>query len=694
MAYQLAITKPEEGAGAAFDAMKNLLNTLGIFYTTDEVCMELGERVLNPEAVNNAVAYVKKNKKAIYVKGPGITPTDEQIIETIITLENRKALNFTGSASNINDKLPELREENKNPREFALAVKKLRGNAGLGSPNAGWRDDLQVNLARGTSDRLTENSLVTPPKWDRNTPLTVAAFAHTEKNRLTEFVSETTTFFVTFESDDKTPAEKIGEQPVSGGTPIRVSTFAEAEVKAWAKAALLDNKDAQIAHGTKQTVLKTSDKTLINWLQEVINEENLNAKIAPFAQNRENPKELGSLLVDDLFSRLSTAELKTPLLILSPNHSYSSYVKEVWDGIKEKGGFKLAKQSQILRASATRDHYKAIEYKAAKAGKLLIKDENGVQIAKKPLQAGEVAMVTHFDRDRARQLVGNTLETAKNDGRKTVLFGFDESDPYYKIAVNELEAIKGQYPTIEIKIMEAGAATVYYLTKGVENTVLVLNNIYGDFATDIELNGKGTAYSIGTIYDGRGAVELGSGGTAPDLIQLWKETCTLRFNPMSFVEGVSLAILAQSKLMKGQEREAEIAIAKALEDAIYATTSKGIVPPIVEGKFRKNEGETYKKVTSQTFLKSVEVEAMRILDLPHLKKKEAELEAAIALDAALYEADTKYGKEWRELNKKWNEQREKSGEIDIVKPDYSISLPEGFAVSAEALLELQKKRVG
>ncbi len=712
--YRLAITKPEEGAGAAFDAMSELLVSLKIPYTTQEVSMDLSERVLNPEAVKDAVNFVKNNPEVIYVKGPGITPTDEQIFQTIITLEKRGNLFFKGSAATLNDNIAELRESfrplesDEHMQDFAKKTMLLRVPfGGLGSPNAGWRDDLQANLKRGTSDKLAKNSLVQPPKWETTTPLTIAAFAPTENNRLTAIIEKPTTFTVNFEPEDKSsPTEKIGAQEVSGNTPVRISSFNEAEVKAWAKSVLGNiSPQTQIAHGTKQTVLKKSDVSLIGWIQNVLDELNLATQIAPFARKKDAPDKLGALLVDDLFSRLSTTELTTPTMILSPNHSYGTYVKDVWDGIKTNGGFKITQNSEIVRASATRDHYKAIEYKAEKPGTLAIKDKDGNAILSKKLAGGDAAMVTHFDRARVKSMVGSTLKSANENGRKNILFGFDKDDPYYEIAVDELDAIKGQYPNLNIEVLDAAKATVKYLTGGAKDTTLMLNNIYGDFATDIELNGKGTSYSVGTLPDGRGVVELGSGGTAPDLITLWKETCILRFNPMSFIEGISLAITAATnKLPEGKEKNLAIATAKALEDGIYLSTNKGIVLPIVKGKFRKNPDAEYKEVSTETFLKSVELEAIRILkdqklitDISDEKiaHMQSELNNAIATDKALFAAEKKHGQKWKELTLTWNNKREASSEIDIIKPHFSIDIPPDIKISTlneDVLLNLQATR--
>jgi len=701
--YKLAITKPEEGAGVAFNAMLSLLANLKISYVTEPVSMDLAKRVLNPETVKNAVAYIKSDTKSIYVKGPGITPTDEQILETIITLEKRNALHFNGSASEINEHLQDLRSQcnfNKSEddlRKFAGKVKELRGNLGLGSPNAGWRDDTQINLERGTSDKLSQNSLVKPPKWDANTPLRVAAFTPVEgQNRVTKFIDYPTVFTVFFLAENGVET-KIASQQISCSTPIRISAFDEKSIKDWAEKELTNiSVQTQIAHGTKQTVLKASDATLIKWLQEVLDAKNLSGQIAFFARHRDNPNKLGSLLVDDLFSRLSTSELKVDTLILSPNHSYGEYVRDVWDGIKAAGGFKIASHSEIIRASATRDHYKAIEYKAEIAGDLLIKDEEGNLIASKHLAVGDVAMVTHFDCERVHKMVESVLKTAGESGRSNILFGFGDPDPYYQLVRDELERLLPEYPNLNVELLPAGEATVRYMTAGVSDTVLALNNIYGDFATDIELNGKGTAYSIGKIYDGRGAVELGSGGTAPDLVALWKASGTMRFNPMSFVEGISLALASLAQIMpQGDEKTYTESLAKALEDAIYITTGKGIVLPIVEGKFSKNEDAGYAKVSTQTFVKSVELEALKIIggEAVKIAGLEKDLQAAIQLDSLLYQADEKYGKQWRELNLAINEKLEKAGKIDPFNPDYSLEIGKNVDIASldvDKLFELRK----
>lgn len=709
--YKLAITPPEEGAGAAYDAMKPLLlDGLGIDYV--ELPMDMASRVLSDcQAVTDASEYVKNDPHCIYVKGPGITPRDDQVISTILHLENTGALTFT--KADLNDRLAQIRKQynsQTHAAEFAAEVKKIIQK--IGSPNAKWRDVLQANLARGCADDLVERSLAQTPQWNAQTPLSTYVFGRHADNQQSGTINyeDGQYYRVEFIPDGKEIPVIIREKvAVSGGTPLRLFSNTKQEFDSWADAALTDAKakGAKIAHGMKQTVLKEYDESMRQWMNEAISRHNMQDSIAPDAQQRDKEGkptgQLNNLLVDDLFSRLSTKQLSEPLAILSPNHSYGAYVRDVWRKVAENGGLKIPQHSQIVRASATGDHYKAVEHIAENDGTLRVKDAQGNIVMQKHMQAGDIAMITHLDRKRTREMIAQSLQNAKDNGHTTLLFGFDKDDDYYSIAHEELATLRLKHPNLKIEIADAAEATARYLTSGAKDTVLVLNNIYGDFATDIEISGKGTSYSIGTMFDGRGVVELGSGGTAPDLVTKWRETGLLEFNPMAFVEGIALALGFAARKMQqtGANNSDTLAISKAVERAVYATTDKGIVLPFIRGKFTKADEAEYTSVGTQSFLQSVKVEAMKILEPTHphlaatLKQEAAKLEDMIALDKALIEANQKFGERWRAANKTWNEKREAAGEIDPFKPDYSIPLEAGMdprEVTAEELLARQEKR--
>lgn len=729
--YVLGVTPPEEGAGVAYSVVQTgLMDRLGILH--HGLPMDLASRILSDgKAVADASEYIKNNKTATYVKGPGITPRDDQVLDTVIWLEKTGKLIFTDST--LNQKVSALRDQLKpheseeNMIRFAYEIggvnlnsvdyhgRTLANKKGLlkpiGSPNAAWRDVLQANLSRGTSDALSERSMVQPAAWSEQTPLVTFAYAPVEgKNRLTTEVKEATTIKVEFIADGQKEVTLVGQQKISAGTPIRLFTTGKQTFLDWADTVLdqIKASDAQIVHGTKQTVLKKYDNALIGWLQEAVNKKGLSDKIAPFARKSKDKAEFGNLLVDDLFARLSTSTLKDPTAVIAPNHSYSGYVKDVWDLVKKKGGFKPSKHSEVVRASATGDHYKSIEFQAPTAGTIRVVDEKGTALLEKHLASGDVAKATHFNRERVRNLVKQSLDSAKTSGRNHMLFGFDD-DAYYRVAVDELNIIKGQYPGLNIRVMSAAEATAEYLTAGVKDTILVLGNINGDFATDIEPFGKGTSYSTGVIFDGRKVVELGAGGTAPDLIVAWKEQGVLKFNPMSFLEGISLATRFAAEQMQKDGKDAALAfkVADAIEAGMYATTDKGIVVPVVKGKFR-SQAKDYTIVSTHTFVKSVEVEAMKLLKGVHpavgdaaIAQAETELKRMIVIDAALYAAAEKFGgekhnKRWEHANIAWHDARIASGEVDLLNPDYTISLPpsvDPMKLDADSLMKLQESRV-
>lgn len=694
LGYELAVTPPEEAAGAAYRAMEWLMESLGI--AIRELPMDMATRVLtNGKAVDDASRWVKENPTVTYVKGPGITPTDEQVLATIATLQKAGRLPSTLSASAIKDQL-----------------------APIGSPNAKWRDELCATLHRGVTPELQEHSTASSPDWSKNKPLTVYAYKATGDNTQTMHYIAGGKIFLSFVPQGSGNPEPVGPSgdaahSVSPHTSLHLFTASENAFKMWARDVLqkIADANAELAYGLKQTVLKTYDGVQLKWLQEVLHEKGTPYAIAEFARARDAklPNELNTgLLVDNLFAILSTEQLKQPTAIICPNHSYSDYVHDVWKKVSEAGGFKLPENSEIVRASATGDHYKAIQYTAKKAGMLEVKGEQGEVLAEKAMGKGDVAMLTHLDRGRVRDMIIQTLNTAIANGRTKILFGFDDDGEYYSSAIGALRDVmfNKKYASLEIKIMNAAEATAHFFTSGVKNTTLILNNIHGDFATDIELCGKGTSYSTATIMDGRGAVELGSGGTAPALLDLWRKKGVLEFNPISFLEGISLALkFTAQNMKKGGVDNARIkrvhALADAIELGIFASTDKGIMLPIASGKFRMKAGEST-LVGTQTFLQSVLVEALRMLKdsypefAEQLPEAEKRLVRMVAIDKAIFAAAQKYGERWREVNMVWHAACEESGIYDPFTPNYTIPVLDEMPtaeITADALMSLQESRV-
>jgi hypothetical protein len=683
--YPLAITPPEEGAGAAYDVAKRaLLEPFGVEYV--ELPMDLATRVLsNSQAVEDASRFVKEHPTSTYVKGPGITPRPDQVLACIMHLEQAGALTFHDPA--LDQQVADLRaQQGGNLQAFAEGVVKLIKP--IGSPNAKWRDALEANLSRGAKDEVAERSLVTPQVWTDATPLTVYAYPATEgTNRWTGKTATDTSITVRFIGADGTERE-IGSQKLSAGSGVRLFRSQAEEVKSWLDDTLkqVAQDGAMVAHGTKQTVLK-SDDTRIVWLADRMAATGLSDKVAPFAQKKDAPAQFNNLLVDDLFARLAATTPDKPLAIVAPNQSYADYVQEVWDAIRAKGGFKPMLHSEVVRASATGDHYKAIETPVTEAGRIQVTDASGAVLAEASVQPGDLVSVTGFDAKRAAALVKQALANAEASHRTQVLFGFDAEDPYYAAALTALESERGKYPGLQIRVLKPAEATAEYFTAGVRDTILVLGNIHGDFATDIEVFGKGTAYSTGTIYDGRNVVELGSGGTAPDLIPEWKETGVLKFNPMSFVEGFILALefAAQNMKRDGKDASAVEQLAEAFSHGLYATMDQGIVPPIVKGKFKTRPDVTeYQLVGTHGFVASVAAEAIAWL---HAKGAagitDETVEAArarsaqqIAEDGAFLKGEAADKAGWRAACTAYHEART----IDPLNPDYTLHLPSGAEV--------------
>jgi hypothetical protein len=716
--YGLIITPPEEGALAAWNALSPLMDKLGIAHKTAP--MDLASRILtNGEAVGNAIKQVKNDKNAVYLKGPGITPSDKQMLETITRLEQKNALKFSlndkTAQTELQNKVDALRTQyqpalsEKNMAEFAAAVK--ASLVKIGSPNAKWRDDLEVTLERGVSDALAKRSTYKPAAWNKETPFEVLALNVDSSNTLEGKISGGLMKIIYTAPDGK---EKIIEEKLGEGSSVRLFTANIKQVSDFLDAnASKVSAAKQIMHGSKATVISEYDVALNKMLSQKLHDMQASDKIAGYALEKDKagnivknengaPQLATGFLIDNVHAILAHKSPEVPTLMIALDQSYAASVKEFWQLVKENGGFKAPENSSIIRLSATKDHYKPFQFTG---GNIRVVDGTGAQVFSKNLGENDYAMITALDRARLTQSIKNIFTDAQANNNK-VIFGFDDN-AYYQIARDEVNAIKPSYPGVQAEVFESSAAAAKYFTAGLKDTLLVSSNIMGDFYTDIELAGKGTSYSIGTLGDGRKAVELGTGGTAPDLLKKWKEEGVLQFNPMAFVEGLSYGVKfsGEARERNGIDGSKEKAIAQALETALYATTDNGIILPISKGAFTMKAGAVETKVSTQTFIKSVELETLRELKSKHpaandaaIAKAEAELEKMIAYDSAIFAilgSDKADG--WKEANKAWNEAREEAGKIDPFNPDYDLGIPldkiDPQKLTSGNLLTLQQARV-
>ena len=742
--YEITITNPEEAAGAAFVSVHKLLEKLGIA-SNDDASMSLKDRILScGKAVKRAVAKVQGNPKTTYLKGSGITPTDSDFLKAIINLETHGVLKLEDAAQNA--KVAELRTQiqpqssPENMVNFAASVGgvydgnlefeykeqkislKLQdgvlGKEVRKSPNADWRDILEATLERGTAAKFAARSTYKLAEWNAETPFSVLAMPATVANTKNGIIANGGKLKILLTPNG---GGKIEEQniEVSAGSSFRFFTTSKTAISEFLDAHAGEiNSAEKIMHGSKATVIKGFDSSCNIALAEKLHSMGASDKIDGSALSKDSKgntitKDGGipvlepKFLIDNVHERLVNPKTapKQPTLMISLNQSYGQSVQDFWQKVRENGGFKTPQNSSIIRLSATKDHYKPIEFSGKETGgKIEIKNENGEVLSAFDLQKNETALFTFLDKDRVRQAVSKVFEDAQNGDKKNVLFGFDDN-AYYGIArqiVDEIQRTQ-QYPSVHAEVLNSSEAAAKFFTgEGIKDCYFVASNIMGDFYTDIEFAGKATSYSIGTLPDGRRAIELGTGGTAPDQLDRWKENGILQFSPMALIEGSVYAIKGAAEIMEreGLKEKANLTkkMAESLENGLYKTIDKGIVLPILAGAFRLPEGVQTTKVSAKTFVKSVEMETLRELGKPAetIAKLEGELAKMIAYDTAIFailasdKADA-----WKNANKKYNEARENAKTIDPFNPNYDLEIPlDGLEIkdiNAENLLKLQEK---
>ncbi|MEQ1705193.1 MAG: hypothetical protein ABL867_04395, partial [Rickettsiales bacterium] len=466
--YGLIITTPEEGALAAWNALEPLMNTLGI--PSKVAPMDLAIRVLtNGEAVGNAIKQVKNDKNAVYLKGPGITPSDKQMLETITKLEQKNALKFSlndkKSEAELQGKIDALRAKNLPIDEFAVAVKSCLNK--IGSPNAKWRDDLEVTLERGVSDALAGRSTYKPAVWNKETPFEVLAVPANSTNTLDGKISGGSMKIIHTAADGK---EKIIEEKLGEGSAVRLFTTNTKQVADFIDSNAEKITTAkQIMHGSKATVIAEYDVALNKILSQKLHVMGASEKIADYALEKDKTKNTVKIdgapqlatgfLIDNVHAILANKAPSVPTVMISLDQSYAQSVKEFWNLVKENGGFKAPENSSIIRLSATKDHYKPFQFTG---GNIKVIDGSGTEIFSKNLGESDYAMLTALDRDRLKQSIKNVFEDAKT-GNKKVIFGFDD-DAYYGIARDEVNAIQPSYPMVQAEVLQSSVAAAKYFT--------------------------------------------------------------------------------------------------------------------------------------------------------------------------------------------------------------------------------------
>lgn len=719
--------KGEETAGVVGDLLrKQMLTPLGIAYESRDI--SVASRVLTEGKVVQTVSEeIGRSDKATLVKEPGVTPSPTQLLDAVSVLERAGKLAFKDAG--LNQKLQALREQHQPTQsdegmaKFAYAVVGTKkpvtyfgidfdNGSGLidgsGSPNAIWRKLLGATLLRSVSAELEKNSTAHLPDWSTSVPIRVLARHRDEENTAFARVGAGD-YRVVFAPASGGEAKPIGSMNIEGeDTPIRMCGDSEQAFKHWFQDQLsyIDAK-AEIVHALKQTVI-TTDYAYIEWMDAVLAEQGKSGQIAAIAQDASDASKLSTkFLADNAVGALASKPPVANTYMISPNASYAEYV-EMMQGIYDAGGFKNPSNSEVIRAAATKDHYARVEYRAEKAGTFKLLDKAGKVVLERAMQEDDIAIVTNLDRARVAILVTQTLDHAVKSGKPNVLFGFDPADPYYGIAHEELEKQRGaaQYASLRITEGSAKDLTVQYFSQGSQDTLLALGNIQGDFATDVELLGKGTSYSKALLADGRMAIETGSLGTAPDILHDpakpfgWKRDGVLVYNPMAFVEAYAYALEGVANNLGGDALVQKTA--KALEAAIYQTTRKGYMLPISSGTLKLDAGASEIFVSTHTFVQHIMLETLNALAGQHpeatsqnIQKAEQAFKQQLAIDRAVFAIlaakDARTAK-WKEINWAINDALIASGAIDPASPDYSIQLPSGVnydALDADKLFDLR-----
>lgn len=575
------VALPEEAAGAAYEIVKNELvapfeEWIGKKRLREHDWSLKGRIQTNGQVIQETVELAGSDKKAVLVKGPGITPTGEQ------TAAVMKMLNDT-----------------RRPEELSRLV--------TGTPNGYMRGHWLVkgNLERYENPGLGELLETSLPSYAKAGKVDVM-FLDGGRGKDGHFLvlDEDAEVRVDFNRKTVRTPEKL-----SAGSAVYAKVTKRRDVVDLCTAAL--KKGKEIVFMSKYTVRPELDgekKKIYNDVRE------------KFGLERREGNQ--GDIVDAAFARLLSRPSEQDLTVLVPDPSYGPKIKAVADAVYSYGVKKPLGEFSVCRFSAGKSEYGGLNQVAAEDG------EYRIYVGKKeiriPVQAGDMFEEMHYDYADALKYAGQVFHQADLKNYHRVIFAFDEEDPYDRPVVNAVRETALHLKKAEggdFLLMKPDAAAVMMFTAPLPGrTAYAYDNLWGDIVSDAMDLGTSIASvnSVILLADGRVWPEMGGAGTAPDLLELAAREGFLRYNPIPVIEGLAIGFVQAS--LAEPENEKLAAYAGALHEAWLNVLKKGMATPDMAEKL-KTQHKT--GVDTASFVKAVRVELLSLLG----QKDEAEKQA-------------------------------------------------------------------
>lgn len=567
------VALPEEAAGAAYEIVKNELIAPFADFIGEKRVREhdwsLKARIqTDGEVVRETVEMAGGDKKAVLVKGPGVTPTKEQTREMLALLGD--------------DRRPE-------------DLSKLA----TGTPNGYMRGHWLVkgNLERYENPGVA--GLIEPalPDYAGAGKIDVMYLdGGRAKDGFFFILDADCDVRVDFNRKTVREAERL-----SAGSAVYAKVTRRADVVSLCDRAI--EKGDEIVFMSKYTVRPELDgekKKIYNDRREFHG-----------LDRREGNQ---GDIVDAAFARMLTRPVERDTTVLVPDPSYGPKVAAVLNAAYACGVKKPVGEFSVCRFSAGKSEYGGLNQVAAQDGEYrLYVGKREIRI---PVKAGDMFEEMHYDYADADRYVKQVFRQAALKRYDRVVFAFDESDSYDVPVVRAARAEALKQKKVEgddFLIMKPDAAAVMMFCAPMPGgTCYAYDNLWGDIVSDAMDLGASVASvnSVILLADGRVWPEMGGAGTAPDLLNLARKEGFLRYDPIPVIEGMAIGFA------QAAAAEPENAKLKAYADALHAACvnvlKKGIATPDLVSKLRSAQRTG---VDTASFVKAVRVELLTLLGL-------------------------------------------------------------------------------
>lgn len=541
------VVLPEEAAGEAYKIVKRELIVPFADITgggrVREHDWSLNGRVrTNGQVVEETIEMAGGDPDAVLLKGPGITPTREQVLAALKELS-----------------------DDRHPEDLSKLA--------TGTPNGYMRGHWLVkgNLERYGNPGLSALIEATPPDYSGAGKIETLFLAGGRmKDAQCIVAGEDVEVSVEFNHKSVRGPEKL-----SAGSPVFFKTTRRADVEALCRKAV--GRGKEIVFMSKYTVRPELDGEKKRIYNDIREEAGLDRREGNCGD-----------IVDAAFARLLTKPVKDDLTVLVPDPSYGPKVAAVLKAVYAKGVRKPADDFSVCRFSAGKSEYGGLNKTVDADG--VFRVWIGGRDIRVPVKAGDMFEEMHYDYADAVRYVKQVFRQAEAKRYDRVVFAFDEADPFdapVAAAAREEALRRKRVEGEDFFVMKPDKCAVRMFTNPFSGkTCYAYDNLWGDIVSDAMDLGASIASvnSVILLADGRVWPEMGGAGTAPDLLEKFRREGFLRYDPVPVIEGLSVAF-AQAALKEPENKMLSL-YAQGLHDACSDVLAEGYATPDLVQKLK------------------------------------------------------------------------------------------------------------